>query len=182
EEGLPPGDLKKRFSENSSDTKIRTMQQGIRGMLHFLFGSGQPELKDLVTTEDLKEFEKSLPPDRRESLARLPQEMRIGQLRFSYFLSKLPSHMRSERDGFYSSRRGGPSHGDSRRDGPPDSRRGPGGGFRERSQDPPPDGMQPDGPGTQRPPENELRSPGDYRPGRYDMGPPPGPGSARQPG
>ena len=173
-EKLLTPDTRKWYAETPLDLKIPSIQHGMRGMLHFLFASGSPDLKDLVTAEELNEFEKSLPPDRRDSLARLPAEMRSGQLRFSYFLSKLPEHLRGERDGRYSSGRGGPPHGDQRHDGPPEFRRGPRNDLRDRGDEPPPGPMRPDRPGMQPPP-------GEMRPDRPGRRSPPGEGPGEEP-
>ena len=173
-EKLLTPDTRKWYAETPLDLKIPSIQHGMRGMLHFLFASGSPDLKDLVTAEELNEFEKSLPPDRRDSLARLPAEMRSGQLRFSYFLSKLPEHLRGERDGRYSSGRGGPPHGDQRHDGPPEFRRGPRNDLRDRGDEPPPGAMRPDRPGMQPPP-------GEMRPDRPGRRSPPGEGPGEEP-
>ncbi len=188
-EKLLPPDTRKWYAETPHDMKTE-IRRGIRGMISYLFGGGDPTLIGLVSAEELAEFEKSLPPDPQGYLARLPKHVRSGHLRLTYFLSKLPSFMREDRENRFSPGRGGSPRGDQRHDGSPGPRRDPRNDFRDRGDGPPPapGEARPDLPDMsplpgdmQPPPDMRQPWPGDLKPpsGRVPTG---RPGTQGQPG
>ncbi len=153
-------DTKKWYIEASHDMKIE-IRRGMRRMLHYLYWTGDPALKHLIDDEDLDAFERTLPPERREGLARLPEESRRVQLRYGCFLAKLPVQMRDDRNEGFGPGRGGPPRGDQRREGSQDPRRGLRGEPRDR---------------------DEGSRPGELRQGRSPMPAPFGPVPPNRPG
>ncbi len=179
-EKLLPPDTRKWYAETPHDMKPE-IRRGLRGMISYLFGGGDPELTGLVSAEELAEFEKSLPPDPQGYLARLPKHVRSGHLRLTYFLSKLPSFMREDR---FSPGRGGSPRGDQRHDGSPGPRRDPRNDFRDRGDGhpPAPGESRPDQP-DMSPPPGEMQPPPDKRqPWPGDLKPSSGRGPTRHPG
>lgn len=148
---------KKWFDDLAPEERKGDIQQRLRGMLHLQFAFGHPDLKNLVTEDELRELRKQLPPDRQESLAREPEERQNGWLRYYYFLSKLPEHLHGKRDGpFPFIRGGGPGHGDPRRGGPMGGPgRGPGSDRGERFNRPSFGERRPDRPSMPPPPPGE---------------------------
>ncbi len=155
EESMSP-EVKKWFDRFAPD-KIRVIRGGLGMMIGDHFESGQPEFQNLIPTEELDRFSKSLPRDRLENLKRFPKDKQANWIRRLYFTSKLPPGTSGSREdrGRFGEEGGRQLHGDPDRDGP-GARRGPGDEFRERGDGS--RGMRQDRPGMQPPgrrPEEE---------------------------
>lgn len=134
------------------DKKIGDLQSKLRGLLRHEFASGAPDLKNVVSSDELQRFHKGLSQDQQDNLDRLPREGKEYMLRWLYFNDKCKLSSRSfdDRDfRFPFGGGGGPPHSDPRRGGS----RGPGSEFRFEGQRP--DRMPPDRPGGPPMPPDE---------------------------
>lgn len=135
-EGLMKPEIKKWFDRLPPEGKIGEIRNQLGRIIWHLFYTRQPEVEDLISTEELDRFSDGLPREQQENLARLSDEKKVNWLRFLYFTSKLPAGalgFRSEHGPFTGG--GGPPQGPPNHDGQ-GPRRGPGGEVRDRGDGP----------------------------------------------
>lgn len=178
-EKFVPQDSRKFYDRLSTEDKIRGFRERFRSVLLEHFVSGNPAVKNLVSTEELKEFRESLSQRFKDMLDRMPSEVQEKSLRFWYFLSKAPGRSFGDRSSRFSFGRSGggrpPSGGDNRRGGGPGPNRGPE-DYRNRRNDSPRGDGPWNGPDMRRPRGEgrpDRRPPSGFGP---DQGPGTGPG------